>query len=88
MFNGTFSDCSGLESFGDGIWDLTSVDNSNVAQLFMDFCSNCSKITSKSPSIAPGSNVKLWQHFTNSSSKAFIGATNLADYADIPAAWK
>jgi hypothetical protein len=46
------------------------------------------KITTATPSIARGSNVKLWQHFTMYSAKVFGSATSLADYADIPAAWK
>ncbi|MDR1337713.1 MAG: hypothetical protein LBJ73_01635 [Rickettsiales bacterium] len=88
MFSGTFSGCSKLESFGDGIWNLTSVNNSSGNSLFTNFCHLCMKITSASPSIASGSNVKLWQHFTNYSTKAFTSATSLADYADIPSTWK
>jgi hypothetical protein len=92
MFHGTFWNCTGLTGIADGIWDLSGLDDPLGYRPFDSLFKDCTKITSASPNIAPGSSVRLYEKFTNyvptSTTKPFVGCTGMSDYASIPSGWK
>lgn len=88
MFDGTFKDCTGITTIEDGIWDLSGVVNTPAPYIFQNTFAGMTSLTSASPKIAPGSNVELWEHFTNyTGQNGFAGNTNMANYNCIPTAW-
>ena len=92
MFRQTFYGCSELDTIaqdnGSGaIWDLSEVtfDNISAYLIFYAMFEGCSSIISASPNISATDTRKLYECFT-SSSHAFLGCTQMTDYAAAVAA--
>lgn len=92
-FNSTFGGCTGLTGIEDGIWDISATTGSfedSFLDAFIGMFYGCTNITSASPSLAKGSNIKLWQKFglPKYNSYVFFNCTKMADYNQIPWEWK
>lgn len=88
MFAYTFETCANIVIIEDGIWDLSGlVDVPKGSEFFCTF-RNCANIESASPSIKANSSVKLWTYLPSLSGYTFGGCTKMADFADVPEAWR
>lgn len=88
-FNQTFMGCTSLTEIEDGIWDISGVTNASYNNMFNSTFAGCTALTSASPTVAAGNPTKLWEKFTVYTGQgAFNGNEFMADYDDIPDAWK
>jgi hypothetical protein len=95
MFGGTFYR-AGISGANNGIWNLTGVSNTFAYLMFGLTFSECPNYTGASPTIAAGSSVKLWTHFSNYpgtdgdslSNGAFRWTSKPSDVSAIPTGWK
>ena len=89
MFCNTFNGCRELTGIEGGIWDLTGLSNTNANYAFDSMFYGANKIITAPPTIAPGSSINLWDHFTVlNPGRPFAGCSGMIGYASIPAAWR